>query len=395
MSIKFVNGKYQVTVRDRVTRKETQRTFRLKGEAEQFKAEAKKRNRAGQALIRESRETVAERCNAWLEARRLSGGFRFATLLNNKTHIEKYIIPELGTLRVQALTIKDCEDAALVWKTRTSGLTANAVLKILTTIFDEALRHRVIEFNPAEKALRVKVTTEDEDDGEVQPEDVYNATDLAALVAASEPGTPTRILVWLGGFCGLRIGEILGFSWAAIDLKAASPVVRVIKNLVPETAELADFPGYIDGRALKDPKKKSRRALDAPRELVRDLRLWKLRCPAARPREWPGGDPLAKQLVMLTVEGKPYHRATAQQMFDEVADRAKIARRSLHRLRHTFASLLLQAGVPLQKVSTMLGHRDISITARVYAHFIEDGINAVQSLTERVLASSNGKRESE
>jgi integrase len=42
-----------------------------------------------------------------------------------------------------------------------------------------------------------------------------------------------------------------------------------------------------------------------------------------------------------------------------------------HDLRHGAASLLLSQGVPVPAVSTLLGHRDSSITLRVYAHMIE------------------------
>lgn len=41
-------------------------------------------------------------------------------------------------------------------------------------------------------------------------------------------------------------------------------------------------------------------------------------------------------------------------------------------LRHTFASLLLQAGEPITYVSQQLGHKDASITLRVYAHWLPD-----------------------
>ncbi|WP_282940428.1 tyrosine-type recombinase/integrase [Corynebacterium auriscanis] len=43
---------------------------------------------------------------------------------------------------------------------------------------------------------------------------------------------------------------------------------------------------------------------------------------------------------------------------------------SFHGLRHYFASTLLADGVALQIVSTVLGHGDIAVTARVYAHFM-------------------------
>ena len=41
-------------------------------------------------------------------------------------------------------------------------------------------------------------------------------------------------------------------------------------------------------------------------------------------------------------------------------------------MRHTFASLLLQDGAPITYVSRQLGHKDASITLRVYAHWLPD-----------------------
>jgi Phage integrase family len=46
---------------------------------------------------------------------------------------------------------------------------------------------------------------------------------------------------------------------------------------------------------------------------------------------------------------------------------------SLHTLRHTLASHLLNSGVPLPVVSARLGHCDVSVTARVYSHVLPDG----------------------
>ena len=59
-------------------------------------------------------------------------------------------------------------------------------------------------------------------------------------------------------------------------------------------------------------------------------------------------------------------------MFNQILDKAELHRRGPHQMRHTFASLLLQAGVPITYVSQQLGHRDASITLRVYAHWLPD-----------------------
>jgi len=44
----------------------------------------------------------------------------------------------------------------------------------------------------------------------------------------------------------------------------------------------------------------------------------------------------------------------------------------VHDLRHTFATLLLQAGAPITSVSQQIGHADASITLRVYAQYLPD-----------------------
>jgi integrase len=65
---------------------------------------------------------------------------------------------------------------------------------------------------------------------------------------------------------------------------------------------------------------------------------------------------------------------------------AEVKRLTPHKLRHTFASLLLSRGVPIPKVSRLLGHRDSVITMKTYAHFIEDKRNDVQELASSILS---------
>ena len=43
-----------------------------------------------------------------------------------------------------------------------------------------------------------------------------------------------------------------------------------------------------------------------------------------------------------------------------------------HELRHSFGSLLLKKGVDIKVVSTLLGHKDISVTYNVYIHILEE-----------------------
>ena len=56
---------------------------------------------------------------------------------------------------------------------------------------------------------------------------------------------------------------------------------------------------------------------------------------------------------------------------DRLAKDAKVKRITAHGLRHTSATLLLEAGVSLKVVQERLGHADGAMTLRVYTHVSE------------------------
>jgi integrase len=74
--------------------------------------------------------------------------------------------------------------------------------------------------------------------------------------------------------------------------------------------------------------------------------------------------------------------------FDAAAVRAGVEGITPHGLRHTAASLAIQAGAPVTVVSKMLGHADPSITLRVYAHLWPNDLDALADrLHEAKIAS--------
>jgi integrase len=60
---------------------------------------------------------------------------------------------------------------------------------------------------------------------------------------------------------------------------------------------------------------------------------------------------------------------------------AKITKRiRFHDLRHTAATMMLQAGAPVQHVSKILGHSSIAITVDTYGHLVTDDLRAAVAL---------------
>jgi integrase len=66
-------------------------------------------------------------------------------------------------------------------------------------------------------------------------------------------------------------------------------------------------------------------------------------------------------------------------------ERAGIRACTFHELRHTYATLLIEAGRPLTDVRNLLGHRYYSTTANYYIHLTDDGSAAAAQSVDDLL----------
>jgi integrase/recombinase XerD len=74
--------------------------------------------------------------------------------------------------------------------------------------------------------------------------------------------------------------------------------------------------------------------------------------------------------IFISKSSKPYTRFTLYLLFSGVAKTAKLTDFGPHSLRHYFATQLLLAGVPIIKVSAILGHESVSTTQHHYSHIL-------------------------
>ena len=74
-------------------------------------------------------------------------------------------------------------------------------------------------------------------------------------------------------------------------------------------------------------------------------------------------------LVFARLDGTPLGPSTVTHVFGKVARKAGL-KLSLHDLRHSYASIMLAAGVNVKAISQSLGHASIGITLDIYAHLL-------------------------
>jgi len=81
------------------------------------------------------------------------------------------------------------------------------------------------------------------------------------------------------------------------------------------------------------------------------------------------GKPLSEDdLVFGKIDGTPMDPGTLTHNFARIARKADLAGTRFHDLRHTFASLMLLAGIHPKIVSEMLGHASVAFTLDIYSH---------------------------
>ena len=143
---------------------------------------------------------------------------------------------------------------------------------------------------------------------------------------------------------GMRRGEAIGLRWSDVDL-----LTRVIS--IRQTIVLVGHRPHI-----AEPKSARSR-----RVIVLDTRTAE-----ALERLRPNGT--ARDFVFRSPDGGPVHPAAVSRRFREIVDSSSLPRIRLHDLRHTFATLALQAGIHPKIVSERLGHSTIALTLDVYSH---------------------------
>jgi integrase/recombinase XerD len=190
------------------------------------------------------------------------------------------------------------------------------------------------------------------------------STDEMKRLLAVASSLKTRVLLSLGYGCGLRASEIVRLKVKHID--RAQNIIRIEQS-----------------KGRKD------RNVMLPDEMLGLLRQWW----KARPSRHDPGIPLQERWLFPSRKsaGRPITTRHLNRLFHEAADAAGIKKGvTLHTLRHSFATHLLEHQTNIRTIQALLGHTKLDTTAR-YAHVATGMISAVESPLDR-LARPKHKR---
>lgn len=267
---------------------------------------------------------------------------------------EKYIIPRLGFMKMDKITVKDIDDfySGLINDGISPGYVKNIALVISKT-FKQALRWNYVLKNVAREA-------------EI-PSYKPAVVDMWSKEQLSKFLTDTRLeerhaLYVLGGTSGMRIGEMLALHWTDIDFEKCS--VKITKSLKYTKQK---------GLHLKEPKNRNAyRTIIVSKSTIGALLEHKK-------NQLPGVE------IVFDNMGKFTYPNEAWRKFQEHCVKYGIPKSRLHSLRHTHASLLL-VKFNVKVVAERLGD-NVETVLKTYAHVLPNMQQEVAVSTEDVYIS--------
>lgn len=278
-----------------------------------------------------------------------------ATKDSYRRHVDRHALGVLGGARLQSITPGTL--AKLYGDAQAGGLgssSANYLHVILHQVFAVAVKRQLLLRNPAEQV----------DPPKRRPPEMktWDAATLRRFLAATEDDDLGDLYYFLAT-TGCRRGDALGLAWSDLDLDAGRATIR--RTVI----DRQDVPEKWSWSTPKTDAGKRTISLDP--DTVAMLRAHRKAQAADRlavGAGWQGSGREGVELVFCGPFGEPLKPKLVSDRFARAVKRLKLPRIRLHDLRHTWATLALQAGVHPKIVQTRLGHSKVSITLDTYSH---------------------------
>jgi integrase len=245
----------------------------------------------------------------------------------------------------------------VITRNGSSATVVNRAVGILAGILDDAVEHRALAFNPARRFKR------GEKPKKSTKRHVY-LTEEDVCRLAEESGRHADLVLTLA-FTGLRWGEAIALT--VTDVEFLKRRISVHRNAVQVGQDFE----------VGQTKGKENRMVPAAASVLSRLAA---RCEGRSTTD-----------LLFPARGGGYLKRPSYDStgwFNRAVERAQVQTITPHDLRHSCASLAVSSGANVLAVSRMLGHKDPSVTLRIYADLFDSDLDAVAVNLDAKIADS-------
>ncbi len=351
-SEKLPSGRYRGVYRDGAGKRRSAGVFVHKAKAER---EAGAKEVDARKMLWRDPEAYKRPWGEWAEEWMRGRVVEATTARADEIRLRKHLVPRWAGVPLGSITRHDVKVwAAELGRGEIQPPTVQRIVHLFSASMNAAVDAEVVEANPA---ARIKLTN-----GALEQERYLTHEEFDA-VREHLPTEQDRLIADMLANTGLRWSEMAGLHWSRVDLRRGK--VRVVETYSDTAGVMKAYP-----------KGKRVRGVDLTDDLVAEL--------SALNRTTTGncGVPHSAGicrggLVFTTPRGRPLRNSNWSPIWRNAVADAEIGHARIHDLRHTFASWLLQKGIPLAEVGKLMGHVSTQTTAK-YAHLAETPSEAIR-----------------
>jgi integrase len=257
----------------------------------------------------------------------------------------KWLVPYIGRRKLSALKPEHVQSAYAAMLQELSPRSVYTTHGTLRQALQKAVQWDRIPRNPTDHVDPPSV-----ENPEMQ---TLSEQELVRLLTTSVDDDWHPLWVLLGT-TGMRLGEALALKWQYVG----DDTVRIVRTIRAERGR-----GLV---SVKPKTKNSNRTIELTMQGIRALKKQK----ASQAERRLGAGPVWQNddFVFTNDDGSAIHRERVARAFTRALKRADVRPIRIHDLRHTFATLQLEQGVNVKKISEMLGHSNVGITLGIYSH---------------------------
>nr|WP_302655300.1 site-specific integrase [uncultured Agathobaculum sp.] len=265
--------------------------------------------------------------------------------------IENYLKPQLGEIRLQKLTARDIQQY-YTWLMDEKKLSPNTVIKhhnLLTNTLNAAERQEYITKNPMRAVSPPKKR---------QREAKFYTPEQLGILLDKAVGTRLELPVFICAYLGLRRGELCGLRWSDVDLEHKTITIENTRTQAGKKEIEKGTKTASSTRTLYLP--------DTLCDMLKAAREHQQACRAEYKNAYDDND-----YVVVMEDGRPFRPNYLSELFGKFLADNDLPKIVLHELRHTFASLSNQAGIPAYNIGKALGHSTPATTQKIYTHLLD------------------------